>query len=143
MAQRPCRGELSRRRELGLATRRSEPGFSPPDVFCASLSACLGPSARIAAGRMGVLGWLGEFRARVTDHKAADAPARIGGVGRCACPEWKREVKLIAKRRVGTCFRLWALTRTRAGATPVEAGIFPFALTRLLAVHTAISTHIA
>lgn len=64
--------------ELDIKTGASEAGFNPLDLLYASLSACLAMSARIAAGKLGVLDQLVEVTAQVRGHKAEDEPSRIG-----------------------------------------------------------------
>jgi uncharacterized OsmC-like protein len=62
---------------LDVATRPTEPGFSPLDLLYASLASCLVLSARIAASRLGMLDRLDRVRVHVTGEKAEDEPSRI------------------------------------------------------------------
>ena len=63
--------------EIGVKTGASEVGFNPLDLLYASLSACLAISARMAAGKLGVLDRLTDVTVRVTGEKAADEPSRV------------------------------------------------------------------
>ncbi len=62
---------------LDVTTHAAEAGFSPIDLIHASLAACLALSARIAAGRLGVLDRFEAVRVHVTGDKAADGSNRI------------------------------------------------------------------
>jgi uncharacterized OsmC-like protein len=63
--------------EIDVKTGASEAGFNPLDLLYASLAACLAISARIAAGKLGVLDRLTDVIVQVTGEKAADAPSRV------------------------------------------------------------------
>ena len=63
---------------LQVVTGLSEPGFNPLDLLYASLSACIAMSARIAAGKLGVLDRFEGVTVKVSGEKAADGPSRIG-----------------------------------------------------------------
>ncbi|NRP73193.1 hypothetical protein ILFOPFJJ_04092 [Ensifer psoraleae] len=63
--------------ELDIVTSPSQPGYGPLDLLYASLASCLVLSARIAAGRFGVLDRLTEVSAKVTGEKAHDEPSRV------------------------------------------------------------------
>ncbi|OLP57716.1 ABC transporter ATP-binding protein [Xaviernesmea oryzae] len=63
--------------EIDIVTGASQPGFNPIDLLYASLSACLAMSARIAAGKLGVLDRLEGVEAAVTGVKAPDEPSRV------------------------------------------------------------------
>lgn len=63
--------------EIAIKTGASEAGFNPIDLLYASLSACLAISARVAAGKLGVLDRLTNVAVEVTGEKAEDEPSRI------------------------------------------------------------------
>lgn len=62
---------------LEVVTGVSEPGFNPIDLLYSSLAACLALSARIAAGRLGMLDRFEGVAVDVSGEKSADEPYRI------------------------------------------------------------------
>ncbi|UXR91232.1 OsmC family protein [Agrobacterium tumefaciens] len=62
---------------LEIVTGVSEPGFNPIDLLYSSLAACLALSARIAAGRMGLLDGFESVLVDVSGEKSAQEPYRI------------------------------------------------------------------
>jgi uncharacterized OsmC-like protein len=63
--------------EIEIVTALSEPGFNPLDLLYSSLAACVVLSARIAAGKLGVLDRLDEVEVDVSGDKAPDEPSRV------------------------------------------------------------------
>nr|WP_316652192.1 OsmC family protein [uncultured Gellertiella sp.] len=63
--------------EIDIVTGPSQAGFNPVDLLCASLSACLAMSARIAAGELGVLADMEEIAVTVEADKSEAEPFRI------------------------------------------------------------------
>ncbi|MFP5078542.1 OsmC family protein [Rhizobium sp. YIM 134829] len=63
--------------EIEIVTALSEPGFNPLDLLYSSLAACLVLSARIAAGRLGVLDQLDTVTVDVHGDKAQGDPSRV------------------------------------------------------------------
>lgn len=63
--------------EIDIVTGPSQPGFNPLDLLYASLSACLGMSARIAAHLSGVLDRVDTVTVEVTGRKAESGASRI------------------------------------------------------------------
>lgn len=63
--------------EIEIVTAPSEPGFNPLDLLYSSLAACVALSARIAAGKLGVLDRLERVEVKVSGEKAKDEPSRV------------------------------------------------------------------
>jgi uncharacterized OsmC-like protein len=63
--------------ELDMASGPFEPGFNVVELFYASVAAGLAMSARVAAGRLGVLADILEVTTHVHGERSGSDPARI------------------------------------------------------------------
>jgi uncharacterized OsmC-like protein len=63
--------------KVTLSSALSTPGYSPVDLFYASIAGCIVLSVRIAASERHLLDKLTEVRAEVRGHKAAEPRPRI------------------------------------------------------------------